>query len=249
MSYPNVAGKYADAPVSGPGDFLDNARAAGWDPGPLPVGTVFTFSPVLTAQLAEDVRFVENRTLAPANARYFMTVDEPLVGVSCLVPGAPVLATQMLNQIHLGVRRFIGIGTAGAIVDTLAPGDVVVITDAVRDEGVSHHLLPPARYVAADTALTAALVPDAARGKTWTVAIPFVMTSRELEEYADEGVVSVELEAAALFAVAAARRAQAASAVVITDVTTPEGRIAEDWRAAAPRLPELLDAAVAAIRS
>src|SRR5262249_14420007 len=116
-----VAGKYADAPITGPGDFLDNARAAGWDPGPLPVGTVFTFSPVLTARLADDVRFVENRTPAPANPRYFMTADEPLVGVSCLVPEARVMAQQMLNQIQLGVGRFIGICAAGAIVDTPRP--------------------------------------------------------------------------------------------------------------------------------
>src|SRR4051812_7520714 len=177
MTYPNVPGKHAQPSVTGPGDFLDAARAAGWDPGPMPVGTVFTFSPIFPARLGDDTRFVERPQLAPANARYFVTIDEPVVGVSCLVPGAPVMATQMLNQIHLGVRRFAIVGTAGAIVDTLAPGVVVVATEAVRDDGVSQHLLAPGRYAVADAELTAALVPEARRCKTWTVAIPFAMTA------------------------------------------------------------------------
>jgi uridine phosphorylase len=249
MTYPNVSGKHAEPSITGPGDFLDNARSAGWDPGPLPVGTVFTFSPVVPARLADDARFVESRQLAPANARYFLTVDEPLVGVSCLVPGAPVMATQALNQIHLGVRRFVAIGAAGAIVESLAPGDVVVLTEAVRDEGVSHHLLPPARYAAADPELTAALAPGARRTKSWTVAIPFVMTARELETFSADGVETVEMEAAALFAVGEARGARTAAAVVISDVTTTAGRVAENWRAVTEPLFGLLDAAIAALRS
>jgi hypothetical protein len=235
MTYPNVSGKHAEPSITGPGDFLDNARSAGWDPGPLPVGTVFTFSPVVPARLADDARFVESRQLAPANARYFLTVDEPLVGVSCLVPGAPVMATQALNQIHLGVRRFVAIGAAGAIVESRG----------ARGGGG----LPPARYAAADPELTAALAPGARRTKSWTVAIPFVMTARELETFSADGVETVEMEAAALFAVGEARGARTAAAVVISDVTTTAGRVAENWRAVTEPLFGLLDAAIAALRS
>jgi uridine phosphorylase len=81
------------------------------------------------------------------------------------------------------------------------------------------------------------------------VAIPFVMTGRELELYAADGVETVEMEAAALFAVGSARGAQTAAAVVISDVTTAAGRIAEDWRAVTEPLLRLLDDAIAAIRA
>jgi purine-nucleoside phosphorylase len=57
------------------------------------------------------------------------------------------------------------------------------------------------------------------------------------------------MEAAALFAVAAARSAQAAAAVVVADVTTSAGRVAEDWRAVTEPLFRLLDDAIEAIRA
>jgi hypothetical protein len=76
VSYPNVPDKYRHDSVTGPGDFLDAARAAGWDPGPLPNGVVFNFSPVITQHLGEhEERFEENLTLAPSNARFFATSD------------------------------------------------------------------------------------------------------------------------------------------------------------------------------
>lgn len=75
-SYPNLAEKYRYDSVTGPGDFLDAAKVAGWDPGPLPEGVVFNFSPVITQRLDGDAeRFVENPGLAPSNSRFFMTTD------------------------------------------------------------------------------------------------------------------------------------------------------------------------------
>lgn len=251
-TYPNVRDKYAHPSVTGPGDFLDAARAAGWDPGPLPEGVVFTYSPVITRHLDLSASFEENRSLAPSNARFFVSTDgETRIGVSCLAPGAPAMATQVQNLIHLGVRRFASIGAAGAITETLAPGQVVVLTGAVRDEGVSHHFLPPGRYAEPDATLTARLEAAVAgrgqqphRGRSWTTAVPFRMTAAEIEQYAADGVLTTEMEAAALFAVASALGASAASAVVVTDVTTAAGRIQEDWKAATEPLLVLLDAAV-----
>lgn len=255
-TYPNVPEKHAHPSITGPGDFLDAARAAGWDPGPLPAGVVFTYSPLITRHLDQSERFEEHMALAPGNARFFVSDESGArVGVSCLAPGAPAMATQLQNLVHLGVRRFASIGTAGAIVDWIDPGQVVVLSAAVRDEGVSHHFLPAARYADADPGLTERLRAAIAErghqplvGRTWTTAVPFRMTAAEIEEYAADDVLTTELEAAALFAVAAALRASAASAVVVTDVTTTAGRIREDWKAAPEPLLAVLDAAVETVR-
>jgi uridine phosphorylase len=252
VPYPNVPGKYAAPSVTGPGDFLDAARTAGWDPGPLPAGVVFNFSPLVTQFLEGDARFIENRGLAPSNARFF---TDGVVGISCLSPGGPAMATQAQNLVHLGVRRFVVVGTAGSIREDVGPGRTILVTGAVRDDGVSHHFLAPARYVEPSGELTArlggaarALGLDPLEAPSWTQAVAFRMTAGEISEYAAEGVVAVEMEAAALFGVAEALGADGAAAVVVTDVTTPGGRIAEDWDAASEPLLALLESALLALR-
>jgi uridine phosphorylase len=59
--------------------------------------------------------------------------------------GAPA-ATAVLEQLAaLGTTAMISVGTAGSLQRDLVPGDLVLCEAAVRDEGVSHHYLPPAR--------------------------------------------------------------------------------------------------------
>jgi uridine phosphorylase len=55
-------------------------------------------------------------------------------------------------------------------------------------------------------------------GWTWTTDAPYRETAEEIEEYRRRGVLTVEMEAAALFAVACARNVRLASAVVLDAV-------------------------------
>lgn len=140
-----MLGKWGYPSVTGPGDFLEAAKAAGWDPGALPAAVLFTYSPVVTRFLAENPdRFTENPKLAPSNARFFVSADSPLIGISCLGTGAGAVGTQIQNLIYLGVRKFVSVGTAGGLVESLQAGQIVLVTSAVRDDGVSQHFLPPA---------------------------------------------------------------------------------------------------------
>ena len=74
--------------------------------------------------------------------------------------GAPVATIVMENLVALGVERFVSMGTAGGLQPGQAFGDVVVCTAAVRDEGVSHHYVPPARWAHPDAELTARLADE-----------------------------------------------------------------------------------------
>jgi uridine phosphorylase len=257
-SFPNVPGTYAEPSLYTPADFLGWARRAGWQPGPLPVGVVFTFQPFITGFLvAHPERFVESHALAPSNARVFLTGDDDaLVGVSCLNPGATTLVSQIENLMYLGdTRRFVTMGTAGALVPDLNIADTCVLTAAVRDDGISHHYLPPARYVEPPGTLTdelrAALHERAVAvtdRSTWTVPTPYRCTAAEMAEYVAEGVTIVEEEAAALFAVSRALGAESAAAVVVSDVARAGGFEVE-WRDPVEPLLTVLEAAIAAIRS
>jgi uridine phosphorylase len=123
--------------------------------------------------------------------------------------GAPLAAGWLDELIALGGRAFIAAGGAGALVPNLAVGHVIVPTSAIRDEGTSYHYLPASREVApADDALAAIIatlehrgVPHAS-GKTWTTDAIYRETRDKIRRRVAEGCLTVEMEAAAFFAVA-----------------------------------------------
>jgi uridine phosphorylase len=91
----------------------------------------------------------------------------------------------------------------------LALGHVVIPTSAVRDEGTSYHYLPPGREVgpspegvaAIEATLAARNVPYV-KGKTWTTDGVYRETRAKVKRRRGEGCLTVEMEAAAFFAVA-----------------------------------------------
>jgi uridine phosphorylase len=127
--------------------------------------------------------------------------------------GAPIAAIRLEAAIALGCRRFVSCGGAGALVPELALGHVVVPISAVRDEGTSYHYLPPGREVMANQeALRSveALLRETdipfVLGKTWTTDGAYRETPGRVSRRRAEGCLVVEMEAAALFAVAEFRR-------------------------------------------
>jgi uridine phosphorylase len=112
----------------------------------------------------------------------------------------------------------------GTLQRDLQPGDIVVCSRAIRDEGASHHYLPPAKYVEADASLVNRLV-EAIRGRggqctvgtTWTTDAPYRETREEIVQYQSEGVKTVEMESAGLFTVGQVRAVQTASVVIGMD--------------------------------
>jgi uridine phosphorylase len=95
-----------------------------------------------------------------------------------------------------GAELFIGVGTAGAIDERLAAGDLVVCSAA---------------------RLRAAL-PGPVHGPSWTTDAPYRETAEEVAKYRAEGIVTVEMEASCLFTVASAVGVAAAAAFVVSDV-------------------------------
>lgn len=123
-------------------------------------------------------------------------------------PGAPIVAATVEELIAFGVQRFISIGLAGGLQPDLHSGDIVICDRALRDEGTSYHYLPPARSVEADSTLVQQISAafetrhiDHSHGASWTTDAPYRETRRKVEAYCREGVKTVEMEAAALFAV------------------------------------------------
>ena len=123
--------------------------------------------------------------------------------------GAPLAAGLLEEVIALGCRKLIACGGAGVLNREIAAGHLVVPASAVRDEGTSYHYLPPGREVAPSAAGVAA-IEAVLRGrgvpyvmaKTWTTDAIYRETRSRMALRREDGCVTVEMEAAALFAVA-----------------------------------------------
>jgi uridine phosphorylase len=111
--------------------------------------------------------------------------------------------------IGFGCRKFIACGGCGVLEADIAAGNLIIVTAAVRDEGVSYHYLPPDREVVADkqgvealeTTLRAKGFPYR-MGKTWTTSAPYRETHGKIARRKREGCITVEMEAASMMAVA-----------------------------------------------
>jgi uridine phosphorylase len=151
--------------------------------------------------------------------------------------GAPLAAAFFEQAIARGCRRFAACGGAGALVPELALGHVVVPSAAVRDEGTSYHYLPPAREVAAAPAAVEAAIGLLAErgvpyvtGKTWTTDGVYRETRARAARRREEGCLVVEMEAAALLAVARFRGVSLAYLLYAGDSLAGEGWESRDWQ-------------------
>jgi uridine phosphorylase len=126
--------------------------------------------------------------------------------------GAPLASGLLEEVIAMGCRAFVVCGGAGALRPEVTRGHLVVVDAALRDEGTSHHYARPSRFIEADPIATSVLkatladhdVPYIA-GRTWTTDAPYRETPTKIEARRAEGCITVEMEAAALAAVAAFR--------------------------------------------
>jgi uridine phosphorylase len=150
--------------------------------------------------------------------------------------GAPLAAGFLEEIIALGVTRFIVTGGCGVLDHGIAAGHPVVVTSAVRDEGTSYHYLPPSREVTASPHASVVLEAvlkerglEYRTGKTWTTDAIYRETARRRDLRVTEGCSIVEMEAAALFAVAQFRGVTLGQLVYGGDLVVPEGWDGRGW--------------------
>lgn len=223
MPFPNFAGKQAHEAFFNPTDFLDYKRALGPYPDfVVPEGVILCYQGsllrhIVETEATEQVQFANGMGLLKDTGGRIGVVGG--FGI-----GAPAAAALMEELIALGVRRFASLGTAGSLQKNLAIGDLAVCERAIRDEGVSHHYLASERFAYPSPELTATFVEQIKRrdrvpviGASWTIDTPYRETIEEARHYQQEGVLTVEMEAAALFAVARYRGVEIASGFAISD--------------------------------
>jgi uridine phosphorylase len=133
-----------------------------------------------------------------------------LVGCAVGAPFAVLIAEELFA---CGCQLLVSMTSSGQLRALRPPPYFILIDRALRDEGTSYHYLAPAEFSAADPDLLEAMdgafatlrVP-VARGATWTTDAPFRETAEAIAAMQARGLLAVEMEAAALYAFAAARQ-------------------------------------------
>jgi uridine phosphorylase len=148
--------------------------------------------------------------------------------------GGPSAAIVVEELGLLGVRVFVRVGTCGSMQASVRAGDIVLSSGAVRDDGTSHAYLPPEIPAVPTFGLAQALLEEAERrGVQLRVGVTHCKDAYYAEkpdgfpraaqwrdrwvELKAASVLATEMEAAALFAVAAARSWSAAAMFVAVD--------------------------------
>jgi uridine phosphorylase len=147
-------------------------------------------------------------------------------GVSLAGPaiGAPYAAMIVETLAAWGVKTLVFVGWCGAVSPEVAIGGVVVPDTGLIDEGTSRHYAPEAS-VSRPSPLLAERLAQTCRdaglavstGSVWTTDAAFRESPEKVERFRGLGAAAVDMEASAVFTVAAFLGIEAAALLLVSD--------------------------------
>ena len=219
----------------------------------LPRAVMCFFQDVLKDLLSQGKLSVvgQLRSEIGMNPVYTMKVDGTALTIVHAGDGASLAASFLDDLIAAGVRQVVACGGCGSLVEDIPAGHVMIPLSAVRDEGTSYHYLPPSRECypspeivkSIEKTLNDADVPFI-HVKTWTTDAVYRETESKRKKRIEEGCQVVEMEASALFAVAAFRKAEVGMLLYAGDLVVPEGWQEREWNQRSDSRELLFDLAV-----
>jgi len=178
--------------------------------------------------------------------------------------GGPSAAIGLEELVAIGADTFVRVGTSGSMQEQIKPGDIAIVSGAIRDEGTGLHYLPIEFPAVADVDITVALR-DAARtlGKNVHVGVSQSKDSfygqhspermpvaRHLQDrwsaWIGGGAICSEMEAAALYIVAAVLRVRAGGLMMVMGHPDQSPMSANEWEAS--KVEHLLPVAIEGMR-
>lgn len=181
----------------------------------LPIPAICVLDP--DGDLVDYLRATNQSEQHPGWACYHTTLDVlhiagTEVGIVGRVVGASFAVLVAEELFVSGCKLLISITSAGQIRPLAEPPYFMLIERALRDEGTSYHYLPPSAYAALAPALHEQIIHGWNRqvvalvyGASWTTDAPFRETEAMISRCHTVGIAAVEMEAAALYALAQAK--------------------------------------------
>ena len=141
-----------------------------------------------------------------------LTHDGLELGIVPCAVGASFAVLVAEQLFAAGCRLLVSVTSSGQLGELRPPPYFILIERALRDEGTSYHYLPASEFSEANPTLIASVAGafgglrvSVERGATWTTDAPFRETPTAIAAMQAKGLLAVEMEAAALYAFAAAR--------------------------------------------
>jgi uridine phosphorylase len=138
--------------------------------------------------------------------------------------GAPYAVMVLERLIALGARVILALGWCGSLQAQVKAGSLVIPTAAVRGDGTSRHYLPLGTQPVPNPDLISLLQARFLEtgiprhfGPIWTTDAFYRETQEQVRHYQAQGVLGVDLELAALFAVGQFRQVAVAGLLVVSD--------------------------------
>ena len=173
---------------------------------------------IATKHLSDGVLLARSRGLDAFHAR--LPSGAPVLCATSGM-GAPTMSIVVNELVQVGVRTVIRIGTSGSIRDEVRAGTIVIASGALTNQGAADDVAPPQFPAVADPFLTVALAGAAdelgverhvgvvastdtffeGQERVDSSANPRLLRRLRgmIDEYADLGVLSFEMEAGTLF--------------------------------------------------
>jgi DeoD family purine-nucleoside phosphorylase len=141
--------------------------------------------------------------------------------------GGPSAAI-VISELHdLGARRLIRVGTCGALAPELEFGQLIVVSEAIAQDGTSRALGAAERIAAREPLLEIlreAAGAGAATGPVVSTDLFYDGPAREEDDWRGLGALAVEMETATLLALAARRDFEAGALLTVSDLLVPGRR-------------------------
>ena len=172
----------------------------------------------------------------PMQARYPLFTGElhdVRVSFAQVTIGAPHTVAKMEQMIACGARVFLGLGWAGSLTPRAPIGSVIVPTTAIREEGTSFHYLGKDAVASADPHLVSILEQAAQAegmpvnvGPHWTTDSIYRESEEKIAAYREMGVLGVDMETSAMYAIGQVRNIPVANLLVVSDTLWGEWSMA-----------------------
>lgn len=229
MPFPNIPEKRDHAAVVSPEKTAEYDREQGWYPDHEPPdGVVICHQNELFERIVEEDAG-RKIPLDDSSFEFFLFEDDPQMGVvGDFGIGAPEAIYVLERLIEFGVDSFVVAELCGCFQPDIDLGDIIVCSKAIRDEGTSYHYVDPTKFAYPDEELQGVIeetlgdVPHHV-GPSITTDAFYRDTPPEIEQYQAEGILSIEMEASAVFSVAEFRDVAAAAMFV------PSDYLKEEW--------------------
>lgn len=143
--------------------------------------------------------------------------------------GGPAAGGLVEELIAFGIKKIVACGSSGLIGD-FKSDKFLIVSKAIRDEGLSYYYLKPSLYVDTDTEQNKKIEDEFknhqleyGEGITWTTDAFYKETASRMNKRIKQGAVAVEMECASIAAVCKFRNVPFSQVLYFSDTVKQEG--------------------------